>query len=195
MAALTGKHCPNHRVDGDKQLVGRKHMRPKFFTVLLATCFVTSAAWAQTSSSGGVGSSTGGTAPSTSSATSPRSATLPLPQSDTGMQANPAQGSSGVQTGPVGQIGETPSGADEAANARRDTLPSGSATEPVSPPGTEGSTGGIGGGSPATTGGIGGQNRQPGRASVVPPSSREEDLLIEGERLEQKARRSLCVGC
>jgi hypothetical protein len=70
------------------------------------------------------------------------------------------------------------------------------------PPGNEGSTGGTAASSnqsstdPATTGGVSGNNRlQPGEHSAVGPSSREEELLKEGEQLEQKARRGICSNC
>jgi len=75
-------------------------------------------------------------------------------------------------------------------------------TGPVSPPGNEGSTGGTASSAnssstdPATTGGVSGNNRlQPGERSAVGPSSREEELLRQGEQVEQKARRGICQGC
>jgi hypothetical protein len=75
-------------------------------------------------------------------------------------------------------------------------------TGPISPPGNEGSTGGGNASAnssstgPATTGTVSGNNRlQPGERSAVGPSSREEELLRQGEQVEQKARRGICQGC
>ena len=76
----------------------------------------------------------------------------------------------------------------------------GTTTGPIPPAGTEGSTGGTAGGNrssngPATTGTVSGVNRQPGEASAVGPTAREEELFRKGEELERKIEQGICQGC
>jgi hypothetical protein len=167
-------------------------------TALLAGCLIAGAAWAQGSSGGSSGGSTGGA--SGGSAASP----------STGSSASP---SGGAQSG-GSTIRPPAQGAQGGTNPSDNTAPGNRAsgiggttgntanTGPIRPPGSEGSTGGANTSSnssstdPATTGGVSGNNRlQPGERSAVGPSSREEELLRQGEQVEQKARRGICQGC
>jgi len=158
-------------------------MRSRFSVILLSSCLLAGAAWAQTSSPGGSGGPGGGVTSSPNTVTSPN-APLRLPQQGTATQPDSASRQGAEQSGTGG-----------AANPIQAPASSEATAGPVPPPGAEGSTGGTAQDTTATTGGIGGVNRQPGRASAVPPTSREEDLFIEGEQLEQKARRNMCEGC
>ena len=167
-------------------------------TVLLAGCLMAGAAWAQGSSGGSSGGGTGGASGGSSASPS------------TGSSASP---SGGAQSG-GSTIRPPTQGVQGSTNPSDNTAPGNRAsgiggttgntanTGPIRPPGNEGSTGGANASSnssstdPATTGGVSGNNRlQPGERSAVGPSSREEELLRQGEQVEQKARRGICQGC
>jgi hypothetical protein len=167
-------------------------------TVLLAGCLMAGAAWAQGSSGGSSGGGTGSASGGSSASPS------------TGSSASP---SGGAQSG-GSTIRPPTQGVQGSTNPSDNTAPGNRAsgiggttgntanTGPIRPPGNEGSTGGSNASSnssstdPATTGGVSGNNRlQPGERSAVGPSSREEELLRQGEQVEQKARRGICQGC
>jgi hypothetical protein len=89
---------------------------------------------------------------------------------------------------------------DSPATNSADRGTTGTTTGPIPPTGTEGSTGGSTttgnrNSGPATTGTVSGVNRQPGEASAVPRTAREEELFRKGEELERKIERGICDGC
>ncbi|MXQ14113.1 hypothetical protein [Microvirga makkahensis] len=161
-------------------------MRFAIPAVLIVGSLMVGTAWAQSSSSGGGGSG-GGAAGGSGTGTSSGSTA-------------PATGEAASADNPMAvprlrQGARTP--LDRDTNIGRTPVQNRPNTAPTPPPGNEGSTGGAraGGADATTTGGISGTKRRPGEPSAIGPSPREEELLREGEQLEQKARRGVCEGC
>ncbi|HEU6441009.1 MAG TPA: hypothetical protein VFF38_01505 [Microvirga sp.] len=161
-------------------------MRFAIPAILIVSSLMGGVAWAQSSSSGGGGS--GGSAAGGSGAGATSGSVAP----STG--AAPSADNPSTVPRP-GQGAQTP--ADSDTDVGRTPVQNRANTAPTPPPGSEGSTGGAGanGADTTTTGGISGTNRRPGEPSAIGPSPREEELLREGEQLEQKARRGVCQGC
>jgi hypothetical protein len=175
-------------------------------TALIAGCLIAGAAWAQGSSSSSSSSSSGGggAGGSTSSTAAP-SAGSTNSTGGTGTTLRPPVQGVPNSTGRVGNtdVRNTP---DTVTGSRPNqdggTAGNNTTSGPISPPGSEGSTGGTGTSAnrsstdPDTTGGVSGTNRlQPGERSAVGPSQREEELFQKGEQLEQKAREGICSNC
>jgi hypothetical protein len=172
------------RVDMRHPFVGSPHMRFTIPTALIVGSLIVGTAWAQGSSSGG-GSSGGGTGGSSGGAAQ---------STGSGNSTGPAK-SANPSNAPLPRRGAQTPG-NPGSNSGGASAPGRANTAPVAPPGSEGSTGGTAGSdAAATTGGISGSNRQTGQPSAVAPSSREEELLKEGERLEQRAKHGVCQGC
>jgi hypothetical protein len=121
--------------------------------------------------------------------------TVPLPPGTA--RGNTGQGNTG-QTN-TGQTNTGQGSLDNPATNSANRGTTDTTTGPIPPAGTEGSTGGATTGNrnsgPATTGTVSGVNRQPGEASAVRPTAREEELFRKGEELERKIERGICDGC